>query len=148
MNKLFHDQEVKKTYLAIVGGRPNMEKQTLVHWLAKNEKKNRTNATDNPNKQGKRAELDYLMLASDGGDSLLKVFPKTGRPHQIRAQLAKVDCPIQGDLKYGYKHPNPDKNISLHAYQVSFVHPVKKEPVTFTSKPNWKSFNQFIDELD
>ncbi|MEQ9302313.1 MAG: RNA pseudouridine synthase, partial [Marinoscillum sp.] len=80
--------------------------------------------------------------------SLLKVLPKTGRSHQIRVQLSKMKCPIKGDLKYGFPEPNPDKSIHLHAFRISFVHPVRKELVSFTDAPNWHEFKQIINGLD
>jgi 23S rRNA pseudouridine1911/1915/1917 synthase len=56
---------------------------------------------------------------------LLEVDPITGRPHQIRAQLAEMGCPIRGDVKYGYDRPTPDKKIYLHARRLYFIHPIK-----------------------
>ena len=78
------------------------------------------------------------------------VFPETGRSHQIRVQLAKIGCPIEGDLKYGYPNPNKDKSISLHAYKLSFIHPVKKEEISLKSIPEteiWANFKKKIYEL-
>ena len=69
---------------------------------------------------------------------LLEIKLITGRHHQIRAQFAAVGCHIKGDLKYGAKRSNPDGGISLHAYQLAFVHPVKKELITLTNPPHWK----------
>ena len=80
--------------------------------------------------------------------SLLKVVPKTGRPHQIRVQMKAMNCPIRGDLKYGYSKPNQDKSIDLHAFKLDFIHPVKKEPISVISKPKWPDFKAFINELD
>ena len=57
----------------------------------------------------------------------------TGRHHQIRCQLASIGCPIKGDLKYGARRSNPDGSISLHARQITFIHPTRKEPVTVTA---------------
>ena len=79
---------------------------------------------------------------------MLEIKPKTGRPHQIRVQMKANETPIKGDLKYGFPKPNQDKSIDLHAFKLSFVHPVKKEPVSFYSKPKWPDFKAFINELD
>jgi len=62
---------------------------------------------------------------------LLEIDLHTGRHHQIRAQLSAINCPIRGDLKYGFDRSNKDGSISLHARKLSFVHPVKKEAMTF-----------------
>ncbi|MBP5135020.1 MAG: RNA pseudouridine synthase, partial [Paludibacteraceae bacterium] len=76
---------------------------------------------------------------------------KTGRHHQIRCQLAKIGCPIKGDLKYGFPRSNPDGGISLHARQISFVHPVSKERITILAPaPNdklWKFFEENVSAV-
>ncbi|MEM0940981.1 MAG: RluA family pseudouridine synthase [Bacteroidota bacterium] len=148
MNKLFRDQEIRKTYLAIVKGTPRFAENSLVHWLDKDTKKNIAKAYDQPRGNAKRAVLSYEMIASDGKVSLLKVKSSTGRPHQIRVQLRANETPIKGDLKYGYPKPNQDKSIDLYAYKLEFVHPVKKEPLTIVTKPTWPDFEEFINELD
>ena len=148
MNALFREDKVEKTYLAIVKERVEITHEILIHWLEKDEKKNLTHAYSQPKGKAKKAELAYELMASLNRFSLLKVTPKTGRPHQIRVQLAKIGCPIQGDVKYGYSQPNTDKSISLHAYGISFIHPVKKEPLNIKCIPNWPDFKPHIHELD
>ncbi len=130
MNKIFKEREIEKTYLALVHGAPGQYEAKLVNWLIKDTSKNVTRAYNNDKKGGSRAELSYSVQRKLQEYSLLEVKPKTGRSHQIRVQLAKIECPIVGDLKYGSTQPNPDKSICLHALRLSFVHPVKKEPLT------------------
>ena len=148
MNQLFHEQEVHKTYLAIVQGTPQELEQELIHWLDKDEDKNKVHAYKKPKKNAKKALLSYSLLASYGKISLMEITPKTGRSHQIRIQMRENETPIQGDIKYGSNKPNPDKSIDLHAYKLVFNHPVKKEPIKIISKPAWTNFKAFIDELD
>lgn len=148
MNKMFRDHEVQKTYFAIVAGIPRNHEDTLVHWLEKDETKNKSKAYGKQKGKSKRAELSYQLMATHGKTSLLKILPKTGRPHQIRVQMKAIECPIKGDTKYGFPKQNLDKSIALHAVKLDFIHPVKKEPVSVISKPNWPDFKQFIDELD
>ncbi|MDH5608145.1 MAG: RluA family pseudouridine synthase [Cyclobacteriaceae bacterium] len=151
MNKLFRDDAVQKTYLAIVHGRPKNMAGTLTHWLEKDSAKNRVKAYTSERTNAKKAILMFECLAFDEGFSLVRVFPKTGRSHQIRVQLAAMGTPIAGDLKYGGHEPNPDKSISLHAFRLTFAHPVKKEIMTWTNKPssaNWKHFEPIIHALD
>jgi len=74
-------------------------------------------------------------LAGSDKYHLLEIDLHTGRHHQIRAQLAKINCKIKGDLKYGAPRSNPDGGIHLHAYKIEFVHPVKKEQVSITAQP-------------
>ena len=148
MNRLFREQEVTKTYLAIVDGAPKLPENDLINWLDKDTKKNRAKAYDQSKGKSKRAELSYRMIASHGKVSLLEVKPKTGRPHQIRVQMKANETPIKGDLKYGFPKANKDKSISLHAFKLEFIHPVKKEPLIAISKPKWPEFEAFIHELD
>ncbi len=148
MNKIFRDQEVKKTYLAVVEGTPEPEEDDLVHWLNKDSKKNIVKVHNQPKGKSRRACLHYKVIASHGSASMLEIQLKTGRPHQIRVQMKAIGCPIRGDLKYGYPKPKQDKSIDLHAFKLEFIHPVKKEPVKVTSRPDWRDFNEFIHELD
>ena len=63
----------------------------------------------------------------------MEVHPKTGRHHQIRAQLGHIGCPIKGDTKYGFGRGNKDQSIHLHARKIEFMHPVKKEKIEITA---------------
>ncbi len=133
LNKMFAERETKKIYWAVVTKRPQDESGTLVHWLRKDEEKNRSKAFNNETRHTKYAELDYKMLRGSDRYTLLEVNPKTGRHHQIRVQLSKIGCSIKGDLKYGAPRSNEDASIHLHARRLEFEHPVKKEPVAITA---------------
>jgi 23S rRNA pseudouridine1911/1915/1917 synthase len=142
MNELFREKQTNKIYWALVEKKPPQPQGTLVHWLVKDEKKNKTTAYKNEHPQGQRSELSYRLLKSVGMFFLLEVSPVTGRPHQIRAQLASMGCPIVGDVKYGCPMANTDASICLHAHTLSFVHPVKKEPITILAElPKQESWN-------
>lgn len=127
LNEMFKNSEVKKTYWAIVKQTPAKTEGELVNYLVRNEKQNKSYAYDTEKPGSKKAILHYRLIARSDNYSLLEVDLKTGRHHQIRCQLAKMGCPIKGDLKYGFPRSNPDGSICLHARRVRFVHPVSKE---------------------
>ena len=129
MNRLFKNRKVQKTYWAIVKRRPRKWEDKLVHWLQKDGSRNVTTAYDEEREGTQKAELTYRSLGKLNDHFLLEVKPLTGRPHQIRVQLASMGCPIRGDLRYGFSKPNADKSINLHARSLFFEHPVKKEPL-------------------
>jgi 23S rRNA pseudouridine1911/1915/1917 synthase len=131
MNALFKNRETKKIYWAIVKHKPPKAEGILKHWLIKDDKKNKATAYEKETHGSQYAELRYCVKAQQEGHWLLEVNPVTGRPHQIRVQLASMGCPIRGDLKYGDKEAMTDGSICLHAKQLSFIHPIKKEAVIF-----------------
>lgn len=133
LNEMFRNSEVKKTYWAIVKQRPPQDEGELVNYLVRNEKQNKSYAYDKEVKNSKKAVLHYRLIGHSQNYFLLEVDLKTGRHHQIRCQLAKMGCPIKGDLKYGFARSNPDGSICLHAHRVKFVHPVSKELIDVTA---------------
>jgi 23S rRNA pseudouridine1911/1915/1917 synthase len=145
MNALFREKETTKTYWAIVVHKPRKEADTLIHWLKKDERKNKTVAFTRETIGALKSELSYRMVRSNHGKYLLEVNPVTGRPHQIRVQLATIGATIVGDVKYGAEIPNEDGSICLHARALEFVHPVKKTLVKFEAplpaNDNWKLFS-------
>lgn len=133
LNEMFRTGDVHKTYWAIVGKRPAMEEATLTHWIVRNEKQNKSYAHDHEVKNSKKAELHYRIIGVSDRYTLLEVRLMTGRHHQIRCQLAKIGCPIKGDLKYGAPRSNADGSISLLSRFVEFIHPVSKEKIKATA---------------
>jgi 23S rRNA pseudouridine1911/1915/1917 synthase len=130
----------------VTESRPNDEEGTLHHWIVRNAKTNRSHAHLRPKGDGKEAILDYRVLGASTNYTLVEVDLKTGRHHQIRAQLSAVGCVIKGDLKYGAKRSNKDGSISLHSRRVEFAHPVGGKMLSITAPvPNeslWKFFEE------
>lgn len=133
LNDMFRLGEVEKIYWAIVKNPPPAEEGELVHWLVRNEKQNKSYASDVEKPGAKKAILSYKLINRSENYCLLEINLKTGRHHQIRVQLAKMGCPVKGDLKYGSDRSNKDGGISLHARRISFVHPVSRQPVVITA---------------
>jgi 23S rRNA pseudouridine1911/1915/1917 synthase len=132
LNEMFREKQVKKTYLAIVKERPPEDEATITHFLKKNELQNKSYVFDTEVKGSKEASLTYRLKGRSEKYYLLEIELHSGRHHQIRAQLAKIGCPVKGDLKYGFPRSNEDGGISLLARKLEFIHPVKKEPISIT----------------
>jgi 23S rRNA pseudouridine1911/1915/1917 synthase len=149
LNKMFQDKEIQKTYWAIVKNVPKNKEGKLVHYLKKNEAKNKSFAQETMFQGAKVAELTYKVIFDFDNYFLLEISPKTGRHHQIRVQLSEMGSPIKGDLKYGFNRSNKDASISLHARKISFLHPVRKEQMEVVAKvpsddPLWTKANEIF----
>lgn len=129
LNKMLRDKTIKKTYWAIVKSRPKKEKDTLINFLKKDSKKNKSFVYKKEIEASKQATLHYSVIKKLDNYSLLEIDLETGRHHQIRAQLSHIGSPIKGDLKYGFDRSNKDGSISLHARKIEFTHPVSKENI-------------------
>lgn len=135
LNKLFAEKQARKTYWALVKNAPPQQEDTLAHWMKRNTKQNKSYAHPKEVIDSKKAILDYRLIQKRDTFYLLEIDLKTGRHHQIRAQLSAIGCPIKGDLKYGFDRSNKNGSIHLHARRLSFIHPVKKETLTLTAPP-------------
>ena len=135
LNKMFKNNEIKKTYWAIVKKIPEKEKIKLENHLLKNQKQNKSYVTNSSNKKAKKAILYYESILNLDNYSLLKIKLETGRHHQIRTQLSYFGMPIKGDLKYGFSRPNSDGSIHLHSRMINFTHPVSKKQIKIIANP-------------
>jgi 23S rRNA pseudouridine1911/1915/1917 synthase len=148
LNEMFRLKQVKKSYLAIVKERPPEDEATITHFLKKNEKQNKSYVFDNEVKGSKEASLTYRLKGRSERYYMLEIELHSGRHHQIRAQMAKIGCPIKGDLKYGFPRSNEDGSISLFARKIEFIHPVKKEPITIIAHfPEGDIWSVFMDSV-
>ncbi len=135
LNKLFAEGKTEKKYWAVVKNKPSQNEASLSHWLVRNAKQNKSYAHTKEVPNSKNALLHYKVIKKLDNYHLLEIDLKTGRHHQIRAQLTAAGCTIKGDLKYGADRSNKDGSIHLHSRTLSFEHPVKKEKVCFTATP-------------
>ena len=133
MNNMLKGKMIVKTYWAITKNKPEKESSQLVHWLKKNEKKNKSTHFSRETKNAKKAILDYRIIKEIENYFLLEIIMGSGRHHQIRCQLQAIGCPIKGDLKYGAKRSNSDGSIDLHAKHLKFIHPVTKKEVNLNA---------------
>ncbi len=143
------ENKITKSYLAIVEKFPAEESGELVHYLMKG-RNNKSIVVDKDHKDGKKSILTYSTVTKLDNYTVLKVELKTGRFHQIRSQLAHIGCAIKGDVKYGARRKNKDRSIYLHAYELSFDHPVTKERKMYQVMPDttdtlWKVTEEFLD---
>ena len=130
LNKMLREKEIKKTYWAVVKNKPKLPEETLVNWLKKNPKNNKSTVFNRENSAYKKAILHYKIIKKLDTYFLLEIDLETGRHHQIRCQLAYIGSPIKGDLKYGFNRSNKDASIHLHARKIKFTHPVNQEKIT------------------
>ena len=129
LNKMLREKSIQKNYWALVKNKPKKTKDTLINFLKKDSKKNKSFVYKKEIDGSKKAILHYSVLKNLDNYTLLEIDLETGRHHQIRTQLATIGCPIKGDLKYGFARSNKDGSISLHARKIEFVHPVSKEHI-------------------
>jgi 23S rRNA pseudouridine1911/1915/1917 synthase len=147
LNKLFLTKDISKTYWALVKEQPPKPKDTLINWLKKNPKNNKSTAFPKEVSDSKKAILHYEILKKLDNYFLLEINLETGRHHQIRVQLSGIGSPIKGDLKYGFDRSNKDASISLHARFIAFTHPVSNEPIKITADlPNDPIWNACLQD--
>ena len=152
LSNMFKFREVQKTYWAVVKGTPQELEGTVINYLWKDEKQNKTFAFDTPAANRKESELSYKVIGKGDNYTYMEVYPKTGHHHQIRATLSSLGCPIKGDIKYGSRRTNENASIHLHARKIEFIHPVKKELVTIIAPPPedilWDEFLKISMKLE
>ncbi|TMN22443.1 RluA family pseudouridine synthase [Lentibacillus cibarius] len=126
---------IDKHYLTVVRGTPSRDQAILEDYLLKDKRENKSHIVSPKNKQAKKAVLSYEVIGKNDDLCLVSVKLHTGRPHQIRVQLASIGCPIYGDQKYGQDVNKPGQQIALWSHTLSFEHPTKKTLTTIDSLP-------------
>ena len=150
MSELFKNRGINKVYLALTKNRPSPLEGQLKNFIVKNHENNTVKLFNKEKKGAKEAILTYQFVGHIDSINLTKVNLKTGRPHQIRAQLSKIGCPIIGDLKYKSKMVLDNFSIGLHCREMSFIHPVKKELIKIKAGlPEniiWNDFDPLVQQ--
>lgn len=145
VNALFADRKVGKKYIvAIYKGMA--DEGHLVHHIKHQVLSNKAKVTDEPSKGSKPAELKFRKIQELNKYDLYEVISKSGRHHQIRAQLAHHGYPVKGDVKYGARRSNKDRSIHLHCGSIKITHPVSGEEIHLECQPDqedsiWKALD-------
>ncbi len=126
----FREGQVQKVYHAWVNGRPPAESEVLTDHLAKDADRNVSRTVAAGASGARESRLEYQVLKSDSHRSLLEIRPQTGRPHQIRVQLASRGWPILGDVKYGGPQCSNRRAIALHAQSLTLKHPTQSKEIS------------------
>jgi 23S rRNA pseudouridine1911/1915/1917 synthase len=136
----FQRHQVRKVYWAVVDGEVTPDEGTWEDWLRKRAEEARSERVGPDEPMARHAVLSYRRLRGGPGWSLLEIEPRTGRMHQIRVQAAARGWPVRGDVLYGSRQPfGPpaelprDRVIALHGRSLTFLHPIRYEPVTVTA---------------
>ena len=150
LSEQIKETKISKSYLAIVENTPKEKEGELVHYLMKG-RNNKSIIVDKDHKDAKKSILTYSVVTELDNYTVLQIGLKTGRFHQIRSQLAHIGCHIKGDVKYGARRKNKDRSIYLHAYELSFDHPVTKERKSYRVLPNpndnlWKVTFEHLED--
>lgn len=133
LSEQFREGSIEKVYWAVVEGDVQRQAGSLEDWLLKDKERGRVDIVEPRTRGAKQALLHYQKRGSHQGLTWLEVRPQTGRTHQLRVQLAHHGHPIYGDAKYGAVHTFAP-GIGLHAHALTFLHPVRYEPITLTAE--------------
>lgn len=148
LSESFRKGEVDKSYWAIVIEKPERTEERLISYMVRDEKRNMSISYHREVKGSQKAVLTYHLIAESERYFLLDIDLETGRHHQIRSQLKSIGLHIKGDLKYGAPRSNRDGGICLHSRRISFIHPVRKEPLEIVAPLPKSDIWPLFKELD
>lgn len=138
LNEEIKNHNFKKTYVAVLDGVLDKKEDTLIDYIYKDEKKRISKIVDKNYIGAKKADLSYNIIGYKNNKTIVKVNLVTGRYNQIRVQFKNIGYPLLGDKKYG---SNKNTSLRLFAYNLSFMHPVKKELMNFKLLPRWEELD-------
>lgn len=132
------DRSFEKIYLARVHGCPEPREGVLDHFLVKDQKTNKVHIAQANDPGAKQARLTYRVEQTVDDISRVRIDLHTGRPHQIRVQMASIGCPLVGDQKYGdVSRDKPGDSIALWSYEIRCKHPTRDEQLCFSAPAPW-----------
>lgn len=134
-SSLFQTREVQKTYWAVTDASPPESAGSLTHFIRTDKRIGKSFAFDDATEGSKEAILDYRVAGKSEHYVFLEIEIRTGRQHQIRAQLAKIGCHVKGDVKYGARRTNPGGGIHLHSRSIVLRHPITGEELSIVAPP-------------
>jgi len=144
----FQNRQVRKVYWSVVEGQVEPMQGEWQDWLMKVPEEARSICVPPDALGAREARLRYRVLELGDAHTLLEIELETGRMHQIRVQAAERGWPVLGDVQYGAKRAfGPpaalprDALIALHARSLTFLHPLRYEPITLTAPlpEHWKA---------
>ncbi|HEX8390054.1 MAG TPA: RluA family pseudouridine synthase [Candidatus Saccharimonadales bacterium] len=141
LQKQFQDRKAHKAYLAVVKGVPKDSEARLELPIARNPKKPATFRVD---PAGKSAATRYQVLSSNGRFAVVKLWPETGRTHQLRVHMSYVGTPIVGDVVYG-SGEGPINRLCLHAESIEITIPPSRRQTFEAPAPD--DLQQFMDSI-
>ena len=140
LSEQIRKRQFSKTYLAIVNGKtPDTGEYT--DKLLKDHQKNLVSIDP----QGKEARLTFSTIGYQNDLSLVKIILITGRSHQIRVQFSYHNHPLWGDQKYN-SQAKKGQQIALFASELSFIHPVTNQSLSFSCQPKNYPFTDFLSD--
>lgn len=125
--------DFEKRYFAVINGAPHSERGTLNNYLKKNTVNNMVYLCTQGTEGARFASLDYCIVQKADALALAEIKLHTGRSHQIRVQMAGINHPVYGDMRYGV--PTQKGKLALWAYSLTVTHPVTKERMRFVCEP-------------
>lgn len=150
LSEQMRNHNIEKYYLTVVEGAFEKQEEILTDFLKKDGRQNRSIVVSHADQEGKKAQLKYKVLETGQSDQLLEIQLFTGRHHQIRVQLSHAGHPIVEDACYNPDYQNKSVKVqpALCAYRLSIIHPVRKERLHFTKKPEGRVFQKFSKRIE
>lgn len=149
LSEQVQNHKMEKVYQAVVCGKPVNTVDNFVDYLQKSVDGNYSQVVDKGEKDAKKAELSFEAVETveteDGPLTLVRIYLKTGRHHQIRVQFSSRGLPLYGDGRYNPAAGSARIPLALCAVSLAFAHPITGKRMEFSIKPSGGAFGKFKD---